>query len=93
MCNARTLSEMTRRERVEARAYYAAESFSIRPFQVGRSRLRRTRCLSMGFECHFSTFALVAADGEPLKQGLYGRWHSIDITPNVVRSKTAAETD
>jgi hypothetical protein len=36
----------------------------------------------MGFECHFSTFVLVSADAEPLKQGLCGRWHSIDITPN-----------
>jgi hypothetical protein len=36
----------------------------------------------MGFECHFSTFVLAAADAEPLNQGLSGRSHSIDITPN-----------
>jgi hypothetical protein len=47
----------------------------------------------MGFECHFSTFVLIAADAEPLKQGLCRRWHSIDIAPMVVRSKTAAEAD
>jgi hypothetical protein len=37
-----------------------AGALSIRPFQVGRSRLRRTRSLYMGFECHFGTLVLVA---------------------------------
>jgi hypothetical protein len=42
----------------------------------------------MGFECHFSTFVLVAADAEPLTQGFCGRWHSIDITLNGRARKT-----
>jgi CRP-like cAMP-binding protein len=33
---------------------------SGRPFQVSRSRLRRTRSLYMGIQCHFGTLVLLA---------------------------------
>jgi hypothetical protein len=37
-----------------------AGGLSIRAFQVSRSRLRRTRSLYMGIQCHFGTLVLLA---------------------------------